>query len=61
MREKPKSRRLAKAWPAPLSPEAAALMRRRVDLLLGFVPLSEMTQTETDWVFHQSLRAADDE
>lgn len=60
MRDKRK-RRLAKVVCPPLSPEAAALILRRVSLLLGFVPLPEMTQEETDWVFHQSLRAADDE
>jgi hypothetical protein len=61
MRDKLKPRRLAKVVCPRLSPESAALMRRRVNLLLGFVPLPEMTQAETDWVFHQNLRAADDE
>ncbi|HEX4614150.1 MAG TPA: hypothetical protein VH092_38560 [Urbifossiella sp.] len=51
MHDRPKGRRTAKQKPAPLSPECAAQMRRRVLLLLGFVPLPEMTQEETDWVF----------
>jgi hypothetical protein len=61
MREKPKDRRAVRRACATLSPQAAALMLRRVTLLLGFVPLTEMTQEETDWVFHQSRRGADDE
>jgi hypothetical protein len=60
MRDKQMRRRLAKPKWAPMSAETAALMRRRVNLLLGVVPLPEMTQDETDWVFRQSLRAADD-
>jgi hypothetical protein len=56
-----RKRRLAKVVCPLLSPESAALMLRRVNLLLGFVPLPEMSQEETDWVFHQSLRSADDE
>lgn len=61
MRDKPNGRRPMKAVQPTLSPEAAALMRRRVELLLGFVPLHEMTQAETDWGFHQGRRTADDE
>ncbi|QDU23620.1 hypothetical protein [Urbifossiella limnaea] len=61
MRDNPKHRSRAKLLYPALSPEAAALMRRRVTLILGFVPLPEMTQAETDWVFHQSQRAADDQ
>ena len=61
MHDKLKRRRPTNVARPALAPEAAALMRRRVELLLGFVPLPEMTQAETDWVFHQSLRAAADE
>jgi hypothetical protein len=43
-----------------LSPEAAALMRRRVEMLIGIVPLPEMSQEEADWVFLQCKRAADE-
>ena len=60
MRDKPKGRR-TKPNPNLLSAADAARMWRRVLLLLGLVPLPEMTQEETDWVFHQSRRGADDE
>lgn len=36
-------------------------MTRRVTVLLGLVPLAEMTQDETDWLFHQKLRTAGDD
>jgi hypothetical protein len=59
MRDKSNGRRVARrAWP-PLAPEAAARMLRRVELLLGSVPLPEVTREEADWVFRQGRRAAD--
>jgi hypothetical protein len=43
-----------------LSPEAEARFTRRVTILLGLIPLPEMTQAETDWVFAQKVRLAGD-
>lgn len=59
MRDKPKRRRAVPTRNL-LPTEDAARMRRRVLLLLGSVPLPEMTQEETDWVFHQSQRVTDE-
>ena len=43
----------------PLSPDAEALAARRLTILLGLVPLPEMSQAETDWVFRAKLRMAE--
>jgi hypothetical protein len=43
-----------------LTPAAEARAARRLNILLGLVPLSEMTQAETDWVFRAKVRQADD-
>jgi hypothetical protein len=45
---------------APMSPEQESQMRRRLAMLLGLVPLPEMSQDETNWVFRQHQRLADD-
>jgi hypothetical protein len=45
----------------PLSPGAEARFTRRLAVLLGVVPLPEMTQAETDWVFAQRVRLAGDD
>ena len=51
----------AKARAERLSPEAQARFDRQLGILLGFVPLPEMTQEETDWVFDQKLRLRGDD
>jgi hypothetical protein len=53
--EKRKSKRGRK--PA-MSPEAEARFSRRMSILLGLLPLPEMTQNETDWMFQQKVRLA---
>ncbi len=45
----------------PLPPEVEALAARRLTILLGAVPLWQMDQEETDWLFRAKLRMADDE
>ncbi|MBN9518746.1 hypothetical protein J0H58_09540 [bacterium] len=40
----------------PLPPEVEARMARRLAVLLGDVPLVEMTQEEVIWVFEQKVR-----
>jgi len=39
----------------PLRPDAQARYDRKVTLLLGRVPLPQMTQEEADWVLAQKL------
>ncbi len=48
-----------KAVPA-LSPEAEARLIRGMAVLVGLVPLPDMTQAETDWLFEQRVRLAND-
>jgi hypothetical protein len=50
-----------KRAPGSLPPQAEARVVRRLAVLLGLVPLPEMTQVETDWVFHQKQRLAGDD
>ena len=45
----------------PLPPQAEARVVRRLAVLLGLIPLTEMSQVETDWLFHQKQRLAGDE
>lgn len=45
----------------PLRPAWEAQMRRRVAVLLGLVPLAEMSQEEADWLFRQRTVMADAE
>ena len=45
----------------PLPRQAEARVVRRLAVLLGLVPLPEMTQAETDWLFHQKQRLAGDD
>jgi hypothetical protein len=45
--------------PLPLGAEARAV--RRLSMLIGAVPLWEMSQAEVDWVFRAKLRIASDE
>jgi hypothetical protein len=52
--EKRKSRRKWKA--VALSPEAEARLARGMAVLVGLIPLPEMTQAETNWVFAQKVR-----
>jgi hypothetical protein len=56
-----KAKRKSKGVFKPLPPEVEARMTRRVTVLLGLIPLAEMTQDETDWLFHQKLRTAGDD
>ncbi|HYH64924.1 MAG TPA: hypothetical protein VD866_09545 [Urbifossiella sp.] len=42
-----------------MSPAAETRVARRLNVLLGVVPLWELTQAETDWVFRQKVRLAD--
>jgi len=51
-KRKPKRKRKSVA----LSPEAEARFARRVSVLLGLIPLPDMTQAETDWLFEQKVR-----
>jgi hypothetical protein len=39
-----------------LSGPVKAQMTRRLALLLGLIPLPQMTQAEADWVFRQKVR-----
>ncbi|MBN9520681.1 hypothetical protein J0H58_19545 [bacterium] len=39
-----------------MPPEVEAHLTRRVTVLLGLVPLHEMTQEEADWLFAQKVR-----
>ena len=41
-----------------LSPEAEARLIRGLAVLLGLVPLPDMTQGEADWVVRQKVRQA---
>ncbi len=41
-----------------LSPEAEARLTRGMAVLLGLIPLPDMTAGETDWVFRQKVRLA---
>jgi hypothetical protein len=50
-----------KRAPAPLPPQAEARVVRRLAVLLGLIPLPEMTQAEADWVFLQKQRLAGDD
>jgi hypothetical protein len=43
---------------ATLSPESEARFARRMSILLGLVPLPQLSQDETDWVFAQKVRLA---
>jgi hypothetical protein len=52
-------RKQKKAGPV-LSPEAEARMTRRLTVLLGLVPLPQMSQDETDWLFRQRQRTPSD-
>jgi hypothetical protein len=56
-----KNGRRARRKLPPLPPEAAARMSRNVHILLGWVPLPQMTQEEVDWLFRQKLRLGGDE
>jgi hypothetical protein len=53
--------RAARATVEPLSPGAEARFTRRLGVLLGLVPLTQMTQEETDWVFEQKMRIGGDD
>jgi hypothetical protein len=44
-----------------LSPAAEARLLRGMAVLLGLVPLPQLTQRETDWVFRQKVRLTDEE
>lgn len=44
--------------PEAFPEEVAARLARRVALLLGSVPLEEMTQEEADWLFRARVRTA---
>jgi hypothetical protein len=44
-----------------LSPEAEARLTRGLAVLLGLVPLPDLTQRETDWVFRQKVKLAGDQ
>jgi hypothetical protein len=57
--EKRKRKRTRKSL--VMSPEAEARFSRRMSILLGLVPLPEMSQDETDWVFEQKVRLAGEE
>jgi hypothetical protein len=57
--ESPAEKRKRK--PVALSPEAEARFTRRISVLLGLIPLPDMTQAETDWVFRQKVRMAGDQ
>ncbi|MBN9518747.1 hypothetical protein J0H58_09545 [bacterium] len=61
MREKPRRRREEEWELVPLPPELAAQMTRRTHILIGLVPLDEMTQEEADWLFAQKVRLAGDQ
>jgi hypothetical protein len=65
MARKSKGRRgrkgAAKARAERRSPDLQARFDRHLGILLGFVPLPEMTQEETDWVFEQKLRIGGDD
>jgi hypothetical protein len=41
-----------------LTPEVEACAARRLNMLLGVVPLWAMTQEEADWVFRARMRMA---
>lgn len=43
----------------PLPPEVEARMARRLAVLLGDVPLVEMTPDEVIWVFEQKVRTTE--
>jgi hypothetical protein len=55
-----KTKRKKPAVPV-LSPEAEARLLRGMAVLVGLVPLPDMTQGETDWVFRQKVRLAGDQ
>lgn len=44
-----------------LSPEAEARLLRGMAILVGLVPLTDMTQGEADWLFAQKVRLAGDQ
>jgi hypothetical protein len=44
-----------------LSPEAEARLLRGMAVLVGLVPLTDMTQGEADWLFRQKVRIAGDQ
>jgi hypothetical protein len=58
MNDKPKRRREEEWERVPLPPKVAARKTRRTHTLIGLVPLDEMTQDETDWLFQQKVRLA---
>ena len=45
---------------AQLPPGAEARAVRRLSILVGAVPLPDMSQAETDWVFRTKVRIASD-
>lgn len=47
------------AGPQGLPPGAEDRLRRAVALLLGLIPLPDMTDDEVAWVFRQRVRLAD--
>jgi hypothetical protein len=61
MRDKPNGGRNPRWGLVPLPPDIKAQMSRRMNILLGLVPLPEMTEAETEWRFAQAKRMADDE
>lgn len=54
-------RRAPRAAVEPLPPEVQARFDRHLAILVGYVPLPEMTQDETDWLFEQKVRLAWDQ
>ncbi len=50
-----------KRKPVAMSPEAEARFTRRMSILLGLIPLPDMTQAETDWLFEQKVRLSGEE
>jgi hypothetical protein len=60
MNDKPKRRRKNKWELVPLPPEIAAQMTRRTHILIGLIPLAELTQDETEWLLLQKVRMAAD-
>lgn len=54
-------RRPSKAVVQPLPPELQARFDRHLAILLGHVPLPEMTQEETDWLFEQKMLIGGDD
>ena len=50
----------ANEWAAEtLPPDVEARMHRHISVLLGLVPLADMTQNEVDWVFRSAVQWAD--